>query len=126
MIQISSENKEQELKTYCQKWLSYLADSDFDSASSMIDSPNCYGLSWGKQEIIEALINYFGETMEFHIQKVDLSECSPCYLERSDGGLLYEFNLPANGKLTDLTVQFEFNQKPNNKFEVIIHDIHVL
>ena len=126
MITITTNNKESELKEYCQKWLALLAANDFTSAFNLIDSPNCYGLNWRKKEIIEVLNDYYGESIEFDIQNHDIANCEPNYLERNDGGLLYDFNLPINGELTDLTVQFEFNPMQNSQFKVVIHDIHVL
>ncbi len=126
MIKITTNNKESELKSYCQEWLAFIAAEDWDSASNLIDEPNCYGLNWGRKEISDVLIDYYGEKIVFKIQNNDIAECEPSFLERDDAGLLYDFNLPINEKLTDLIVQFEFNPKSNGQFEVVIHDIHVL
>jgi len=126
MFTITSNNKESELKVYCQKWLALIAAGDFSSASKLIDVPNCYGLSWGKNEITEVLNGYYGELIKFEIENNDIAICEPNYIEKSDGSLLYDFNLPINGEITDLTIQFEFNLIKNAQFEVAIHDIHVL
>ena len=126
MLKINNIDIEQDLRRYCQKWLDLLAKGDFDNASTLIDSPNCYGVNWDKNQIIEVLYDYFGEDTEFEVNSWDIRECEPNYLKRYDGGLLYDFNLPINGELSDLTVQFEFNLKKRTVFEVSIHDIHVL
>ncbi len=126
MIKITTNDKESELKAYCQKWLAFLSVGDFANAGNLVDARNCYNLSWGKKEIIDVLTDYYGESINFDIHHYDIADCEPNFLERNDGGLLYDFNLPINGELTDLTVQFEFNPKQNSQFEVVIHDIHVL
>lgn len=126
MIKVKGNDKASELKDYCQRWLGFLASGDFEAADSLIDSKNCYGLSWGEKEINEVILDYYGESIDIEIHNYDITECEPNYLVRNDGGLLYDFNLPINGELTDLTVQFEFNPKSKDQFEVVIHDIHVL
>ncbi|MDR8523396.1 DUF7668 domain-containing protein [Shewanella fidelis] len=126
MIEVKSNDKESELKDYCQQWLGFLASGDFEAANRLVDSKNCYGLSWGEKEIAEVILDYYGEPTEIEIHNYDITECEPNYLVRNDRGLLYDFNLPINGELTDLTVQFEFNPKSKDLFEVVIHDIHVL
>ncbi|MEM8497444.1 MAG: hypothetical protein AAF542_05425 [Pseudomonadota bacterium] len=126
MIEIETDNVQLELRSHCQKWLSFVATGDFDAAGKLIDAPNCYGINWGKKEIFEVVEDYFGEDVKINIHNRVLADCEPSYLERNDGGLLYDFNLFINDELTDLTVMFEFNPKRNRTFEVVIHDIHVL
>jgi hypothetical protein len=126
MIDVKGNDKESELKAYCQRWLGFVASKNFEAANSLVDSKNCYGLSWGKKEITEVIQDYYGEPTEIEVHNYDIAKCEPNYLVRNDGGLLFDFNLPINGELTDLTVQFEFNPKSKGQFEVVIHDIHVL
>ena len=126
MIKIKDNRKESRLKEYCQEWLAFLATGNYERAGKLVDSKNCYGLSWGKQEISDVIFDYFHEQIDFEINNFNITECEPNYLERNDGGFLYDFNIPINGELTDLTVQFEFNPKAQGQFEVVIHDIHVL
>ena len=69
MIKVTTGNEEFELKAYCQYWLELIAAGDFDAAGKLVDAPNCYGLSWGKQEIMAVIEDHFGESIEFNILK---------------------------------------------------------
>ena len=111
MIQVSSDSPQQELGIFCQRWLSLMSSSDFESAASLIDAPNSYGLSWDEHQIFGVLTDYFDASIDLKIDNEKIENCAPSFFKRNDGGLPYEFNLPVNGELTDLTVQFEFNPR---------------
>ncbi|MBA6399845.1 hypothetical protein [Colwellia sp. BRX10-4] len=126
MVQLSPQNIELELKAYCQKWLLLLSQGDFEQANELISAPNNYGARWGKQEVTEAVVDYFDSESDFQVQNTEISFCTPEFLECDDGSLLYGFYFPVNGEITDLTVEFEFNRISGNEFSATINDIHVL
>lgn len=126
MVQLSPQNIELELKAYCQRWLLLLSQGDFDQASELISAPNNYDVRWGKQEITEAVVDYFDSELNFQIKNTEISLCTPELLACDDGRFLYGFYFPVNGEITDLTVEFEFNRISGNEFSVTINDIHVL
>lgn len=120
MLEIEVDSVEDQLLNFCQKWLDNLVRGQFIG----VDRPNDFGIFWDKQKIDEVVIDYLGEGVSPSISSKPLQECYPQFYKRDDGGFNLEFDLPLNGKLSDLTVQFEFNKK-GNKFEVVLHDIHV-
>jgi hypothetical protein len=126
MVQLSSQNTELELKAYCQKWLSLLSQGSFDLAFELVSVPNNYGVRWGKQEIIEALVDYFDQELDFEIQNTEIALCTPEFMECNGGSFIYGFYFPVNGEITDLTVEFEFCPVGDNEFSTTINDIHVL
>jgi hypothetical protein len=126
MVQLSSQNTELELKAYCQKWLLLLSQSSFDLAFELVSVPNNYGVRWGRQEITEALVDYFDMELDFDIQNTEIALCTPEFMECDGGGFIYGFYFPVNGEITDLTVEFEFCPVGGNEFSATINDIHVL
>jgi hypothetical protein len=126
MLLLSSLNVELDLSSYCQKWLKFLSQGDFEQASKLISIPNNYGVRWSRQEITEAIFDYFDQELDFEVQNIEISGCSPEFLECNDGSFLYGFYLPVNGEITDLTVEFEFSPIIGNKFGATINYIHVL
>ncbi|EKE87680.1 DUF7668 domain-containing protein [Idiomarina xiamenensis] len=129
MLTIATAAKTTAIKQYCQHWLGCVAIGDFSNAQALIDKPNEAGRQWSRPDIQQCLTSYFGDgrqTPTYCIDNRDIDHCQPCFMERDDGGLLCDFNLPVNDQLTDLTVQFEFKPTQANQFEVTIHDIHVL
>ena len=126
MINLYLDNVEMELREYCQKWLSFLSHGKLSEADQLISAPNNYGARWGKQEITEVVADYFGQETDLEIQNVPISNCTPEFLKCNDGSYLYGFYFPANGEITDLTVEFEFNLVKGTEFSATINDIHVL
>jgi len=121
MLKIEFGSIEKQLLSFCQKWLNELSDGKVIG----IDSPNCYGVKWGKEEIIEVFHNYLGDDITPKVSKANIKECYPSFYKRKDGGYNLEFDIPLNGKISELTAEFEFNRR-NNQFEVVLHDIHVI
>ncbi|KGJ89422.1 hypothetical protein [Thalassotalea sp. ND16A] len=58
MVQLSLQNTESELKSYCQKWLSSLSQSSFELAHSLVTVANNYGVSWGEKEITDLTVEF--------------------------------------------------------------------
>jgi len=121
MLQIEFGSIEEQLISYCQIWLDKLTEGEVFG----IDMPNDYGLVWDIEKIDDVVKDYLGEGVTPEIFSKNLKECYPNFYKRNDGGYNLEFDLPLNGELSDLTVQFEFNRK-GSKFVVVLHDIHVL
>ncbi|CAM5225896.1 hypothetical protein [Alishewanella longhuensis] len=48
MLSITNENKENQLKSYCQHWLNLLATNQFEGAAKLIDIKNNYGVVWAE------------------------------------------------------------------------------
>lgn len=121
MLKIEVNSIEDQLIGFCQTWLDSLVNGNLIG----IDRPNDYGLVWDKDKIDEVIIEYLGEGVSPSIFSKPLKECYPILFKRDDGGFNIEFDLPLNGELSELTVQFEFTKK-GGQFEVVLHDIHVL
>ena len=126
VLELHSDKVELELINYCQKWLGHLSKGDFDQACKLISTPNVYGTRWCKEEITESVFEYFRDTSRFDVQNVDISKCSPEFLECNDGSFLLGFYFPVNGEVTDLTVEFEFSPTKEKQYSATINDIHVL
>jgi len=121
MLQIEFGSIEEQLLSFCQNWLDDLADEKVTG----IDSANCYGIKWGYEKVFEVLQEYLGNKTSPKVHRVKISDCHPIFYKRDDGGYNLEFDIPLNGEISDLTAEFEFNRK-NSKFEVVLHDIHVM
>lgn len=126
MLNLTLDNVEDELKEYCQKWLYLLSLGKFDEADLLISAPNSYTVRWGRQEIAEAVTDYFGQEIGLNVQNVAIVECTPEFVKYKDGSYRYGFYFPVNGEITDLTVEFEFNLIKGTEFSATIIDIHVL
>ena len=126
MLSITNEDKEYQLKSYCQRWLNLLAKNQFESAAKLIDIKNKYGVIWAVSELKDIVQNYFGSDAPVSFHNEDIANCYPEYLETDSGSLIFGFYLPANGEITDLTVEFEFVPTGNNKYAATINDVHVL
>ena len=126
MLSITNEDKETQLKSYCQRWLNLLATNQFEGAAKLIDIKNKYGVIWAVSELKDIVQNYFGSDAPVSFHNEDIANCYPEYLETDSGSLIFGFYLPANGEITDLTVEFEFVPTGNNKYAATINDVHVL
>lgn len=126
MLSITSEDKENQLKSYCQHWLSLLATNQFEDAEKLIDINNNYGVVWAESELKDAVHDYFGSDAPVSFQNENIANCYPEFLETDSGSLIFGFYLPANGEITDLTVEFEFVPIGNNNYAATINDVHVL
>ncbi|CAM5190106.1 hypothetical protein [Alishewanella longhuensis] len=126
MLSITNEDKENQLKSYCQHWLNLLATNQFEGAAKLIDIKNNYGVVWAESELKDIVQDYFGSNAPVSFQNEDIANCYPEYLETDSGSLIFGFYLPANGEITDLTVEFEFVPTGNNKYAATINDVHVL
>jgi len=125
MLEITFGDVEEQVVTFCQKWLNTFAEKDYKSALAEIDAPNEYGITWNKENIKAILTEYLGEGIEPKIESRHMNECNLNTIKRNDGGYSVEFDIPLNGEVSDLTAQLEFNKK-GRVFEVVLHDIHVL
>jgi len=121
MLQIEFGSIEKQLLSFCQYWLNELSDGSVIG----IDAPNCYGIKWGYDQVVEVFQDYLGSNITPTVYRVNISECHPNFYKRDDGGYNLEFDIPLNGEISELTAEFEFNRK-NSKFEVVLHDIHVM
>ena len=121
MLQIEFGSIEEQLLSFCQNWLNELANGNVIG----IDCSNCYGIKWDYEKVFEVLQEYLGSNTSPKVDRVKISDCHPIFFKRPDGGCNLEFDIPLNGEISDLTAEFEFNRK-NSKFEVVLHDIHVM
>ncbi|MBF7074489.1 hypothetical protein ISG33_13870 [Glaciecola sp. MH2013] len=123
---IAKENKESAFKNYCQNWVSLLSARKFVEAQKLIDTENSYGEIWTEAKLIKIVQDYFDNTSRVEFQNEDLAKCYPELLETESGSILFGFYLPANGEITDLTVEFEFIPNGNFEYAATINDVHVL
>lgn len=126
MLSIVTEDKATALRQYCQKWLRFLSVSGFSAAEKMLDKPNTYGILWTERELKRAVNDYFDSNKPVSFQNEEIANCYPECLETGDGSFIFGFYLPANGEITDLTVEFEFSQTSGCNYEATINDVHVL
>jgi hypothetical protein len=126
MLSIVTEDKENSIKSYCQRWLSLLSANEFVEAEKLIDKNNKYGMLWTESELKQVVQDYFNNTALVSFQNEDITNCYPEYLETDSGSLLFGFYLPANGEITDLTVEFEFTRTGNLEYIATINYVHVL
>lgn len=126
MLSIVTEDKTVALKQYCQEWLRLLSVSEFSAARKMLDKANNYGILWTEHELKRAVQDYFDNNKPVSFQNEEIANCYPECLESNDGSFILGFYLPANGVITDLTVEFEFSQTSGSKYTATINDVHVL
>jgi len=126
MLSITKEDKENQLKFYCQHWLKLLATNQFEDAAKLVDIKNNYGVVWAESELRDVVQEYFDNDVPVSFQNEDITNCYPEYLETDSGSLIFGFYLPANGEITDLTVEFEFVPTGNHEYAATINDVHVL
>ena len=126
MLSFSENTKETAIKAYCQKWLKLLSNKAYLDAEKLIDSENCYGEMWKVEEIKAVIQDYFNNKAAVTFYYEDIDNCRPELLETIDGALSYGFSLPANGKITDLTVEFGFISLGNSEYSVCINDLQVM
>ena len=126
MLSIVTEDKETALRQYCQEWLRLLSVSDFSAAEKMLDKPNAYGILWTEHELKRAVQDYFDTNKPVSFHNEEIANCYPECLETNDHSFIFGFYLPANGEMTDLTVEFEFSHSGGSKYAATINDVHVL
>jgi hypothetical protein len=129
-----SDNPEAELVQFARTWFSHLARSNWDEALEMLDEPNCYGVVWTRQRILDLLEDTFGpETLfarEFGAPQFSLPGLATGRGFRSfgrydDGSFWLDHDVPLNGSYSDLTAQFEFVPREEG-FAAVLHDLHVM
>jgi len=136
MMHVELLDAEKELIGFVQIWLDLLANGKDEEACSLLDKPNCYGIEWTPEKIREILEEEFSaesifgrahpEGVSFSTVKETFGECKADVLRFDDGsGYSVEHDVPLNGEWSDLTARFEFIGKAP-RFEVILHDLHVL
>ena len=126
MLSIAANDKENTVKAHCQGWLKLLSSNAYFEAEKLINSVNSYGETWKINQIEEAVKDYFNDNSDVSFHYEDIVNCYPEFLETENGALLFGFYLPANGEITDLTVEFEFTSLGNSKYAACINNVHVL
>ncbi|HSK73554.1 MAG TPA: hypothetical protein VK892_17790 [Pyrinomonadaceae bacterium] len=136
MIKISPESPEKAILEFVKSWMKLLAENRLDEACVMIDEPNCYGIVWTPELIIETVnetfspdtifYEYFPEgpifTDPYKLPEQKNREVIE-FVDKS--GYVFEYDIPLNGEWSDLTAQFEFLKRENG-YAVILHDLHVM
>jgi hypothetical protein len=127
MIRLSQDKIEEQAKSFVKNWIQLLSQGKFVEALSQIDEPNTYGIRWTRAALLKVISDYCGKS-EFKIDDpfLLLGESRSSLVSFKDGsGYSFDYDLPLNGKWSDLTLQFEF-QKRSEDYAVILHDVHVL
>ena len=136
MLEVESDDPAKELIAFVEAWFDLIASGDIDKACQKIDKPNCYGIQWTPEKLLE-IINYnLGPGTGYasdHPEGPKFSKVSETkgnfrvdVLAFDDGsGYSLEYDVPLNGEWSDLTAQFEFIGS-GGEFEVVLHDLHVL
>jgi hypothetical protein len=133
MIQIGTD-PEGELLAFARLWCALVARGDWDGALGMLDEPNHYGIVWTAERVIALVNETFSEGTLF------VKELGPPVfsapdtaegVERHDFGRAYDrsywldYEVPLNGRFSDLTAQFEFLPRADG-FAAVLHDLHVM
>lgn len=133
MISIDNSPGEK-LIAFARTWFTLLAQADWDTALSMLDEPNSYGMRWTRKTITKLLNDTFGpETRfaaEFGMPKFSDPDSAAGHPQHSFGelkvgGFWLHHAVPLNGEFSDLTAQFEFHPRQGG-YAAILHDLHVL
>jgi hypothetical protein len=129
MIRAALGNHENIFRKFVRNWIRLLSMGKFEEAIKQIDAPNSYGIKWSAESIQKVLKDYVCGDATFSITDPDEME--------GDGkpnlimfaglqGFAFDYDLPIDGKWSDLTLQFEFIKKSKGYYAVVLHDIHVL
>lgn len=129
MIRAALGNHETVFKEFVKNWIRLLSVNDFKEALKQIDAPNNYGLKWSVESLQKVLEDYVGKGFTFSItdpNKMEGDGRPNLIMLNGLQSFGFEFDLPINGKWSDLTIQFEFINKTKGYYAVVLHDIHVL
>jgi hypothetical protein len=113
-----------------------LADNRFDEACSLLEHPNRFGVVWTPDLIKETVHDTFSpDTLFYKFYPEGPIFTDPYELEEQrdiepiefdDGsGYHFEYDIPLNGKWSDLTAIFEILKTPKG-YAVFLDDLHVL
>jgi hypothetical protein len=130
------EHNEVTIREFVREWTKLLAQERLEEACALLDEPNCYGLVWTPERILEVVHDTFSPGTHFHhfhpegpvfTDPDELEAQNDREVWARDDGTEYgfDYDLPLNHEWSDLTAQFEFHKRPNG-FAVVLHDLHVM
>lgn len=129
MIRAALGNHENIFRNFVRNWIRLLSIGKFEEAIKQIDAPNSYGFKWSAESIQKVLQDYIDKDETFSITNPNEMEGDGkqnLIMFNGLQGFAFDYNLPIDGKWSDLTVQFEFIKKSKGYYVVILNDIHVL
>jgi hypothetical protein len=129
MIRAALGNHENIFRNFVRNWIRLLSIGKFEEAIKQIDAPNSYGFKWSAESIQKVLQDYIDKGATFSITNPNEMEGDGkqnLIMFNGLQGFAFDYNLPIDGKWSDLTVQFEFIKKSKGYYAVILNDIHVL
>ena len=129
MIRAALGNHENIFRNFVRNWIRLLSIGKFEEAIKQIDAPNSFGFKWSAESIQKVLQDYIDKDETFSITNPNEMEGDGkqnLIMFNGLQGFAFDYNLPIDGKWSDLTVQFEFIKKSKGYYAVILNDIHVL
>ena len=127
-------NAEAQVLVFARTWCGLIALGDWDGALRMLDEPNHYGVVWTREGVVTVLEVTFTEATvfarEFGGPKFSAPDAAQGQERHSfgrsrDGSYWLDYDVPLNGRFSDLTAQFEFRPRAH-RFAAILHDLHVM
>lgn len=119
---------------FARTWCARLAVGEWEGALGMLDEPNRNGVVWTRESVLALLDDTFGERTTFAREFGAPSFSAPNTalgperhgFGRSVGGSYWlDYDVPLNGRFSDLTAQFEFLPR-EGRFAAVLHDLHVM
>jgi hypothetical protein len=118
---------ETDLVKYVERWVGFLAKSQWTDAFALTDAPNQYGIRWSETEIRRTLTEYgCGRTPTVTQLNLMATPGRSSVVARADGsGYSVYYDLPLDGEWSDLTAQFDFTWN-GESYQASLHDLHVM
>ena len=134
MIAVDGADAEARLLAFARSWCACIAQEEWDSALAMLDEPNHYGIVWTRESVLALLQTTFNDDTRFAKAFGRPVFTAPdgaagrerhCFGQRPDGSYWLDYDVPLNGRVSDLTAAFEFHPRAAG-FAAVLHDLHVM
>jgi hypothetical protein len=137
MVIVDGPDLESAVLHWTREWFELLAKGQLEAACARLDEPNSYGTVWTPDAIVELVSDTFSSGTIFSDEHPEGPQFSSprtatgrerwSFVTFADGsGGELDYDVPLNGKFSDLTAQFEFYWRAPRTLAVRLHDLHVM
>lgn len=129
MIRIYSETIEQEITAFIRDWTKLLSQERYKDACHLLDIPKEAQnlIHWNPCNLRTIISDYGDNAVISDPYSIERSQEKLDFYYYTDGsGVAVDYDLPINGKWSDLTAQFSFVKSEEDMYAVYLEGVHVL